>query len=75
MTAEDPDLEMLARVRHAVANAPINAVRDLLCDLADADDDIPENDSDAREMLVGLTYDSGDPEGTEAHCRIVASLG
>ena len=74
MTAEDPDLEMLDRVRRAVANAPIAAVRDLLYDLADADDDIPENDSDAREMLVGLTYDSGDPEGCESHCRIVEGL-
>lgn len=71
------NLEQL--VHDVVIAMPERAVRDMLGDLVDPDD-MPDSalaaltESEARALLAALTYDEDDPEGTRAHCDVLAAL-
>jgi len=62
---------LMQHVRDTVAAMPVAAVREMLSDLIDPDF---LTESEARALLADLTYDDSDPDGTRAHCALLAAM-
>lgn len=73
------DEALLRHVRDTVAAMPLPAVRAMLSDLIDPSDMSQHaldflTESEARELLGNVTYDDSDPDGTRAHCALLAGM-
>lgn len=71
--------ELMGHVRATCAAMTIEAVRAMLRDLCDpselTDAEIDAMDAtEAAAYLAEITYDDSDPDGTRAHCALLAGM-